>query len=156
MKLDKLNQWLVLGANIGVIVGIIFLAQEVAQNNLMMKAQTRNAIAQETSDILFERIVTRDLAEVMIKGMNGEELDAIDNVRFRSIQSAQFRHFENIYYQYKLGLYDELEYEAQLRAWKIVIFTQKGGINVWCTSHDAYSEDFAAEMDKLLPSGKCK
>ena len=32
MDTDRLNRWLTLGANIGIIVGIVFLAIEVNQN----------------------------------------------------------------------------------------------------------------------------
>lgn len=33
MKLDKLNQWLTLAANLGVLVGILFVAVQLRQNN---------------------------------------------------------------------------------------------------------------------------
>jgi hypothetical protein len=36
--MDKLNKWLMLVANIGVIVGIAFLAVEVNQNNRLLRA----------------------------------------------------------------------------------------------------------------------
>jgi hypothetical protein len=38
MNMDKLNKWLMLVANIGVIVGIAFLAVEVNQNNRLLRA----------------------------------------------------------------------------------------------------------------------
>lgn len=41
MKLDDVNRWLVLLANIGVIAGIVFLAVELQQNNALLGAQAR-------------------------------------------------------------------------------------------------------------------
>ena len=39
MDEDKVNKWLTLGANIGVLIGIIFLAVEIRQNTEMTRAQ---------------------------------------------------------------------------------------------------------------------
>ena len=41
MKLSSLNEWLTLGANIGVLGGIVFLAIEINQNNALMESQAR-------------------------------------------------------------------------------------------------------------------
>ena len=49
--MDRLNQWLTLLANIGVIVGIVFLAFEIQQNTEMMKAQTRDSMAAKQMQI---------------------------------------------------------------------------------------------------------
>lgn len=41
MSLDKLNSWLTLLANVGVLLGIIFLAYEIRQNTVSIQSQTR-------------------------------------------------------------------------------------------------------------------
>ena len=41
MKLPDLNEWLTLGANIGVLAGIVFLGVELSQNNELMESQAR-------------------------------------------------------------------------------------------------------------------
>jgi hypothetical protein len=40
MDTEKLNRWLTLGANVGVLVGIVFLAIEISQNNDQLKQQS--------------------------------------------------------------------------------------------------------------------
>ena len=52
MDLDKTNQWLTLIANIGVLVGLIFLIFELSQNTEMMRAQMH-------SDAMSIRVVNR-------------------------------------------------------------------------------------------------
>ena len=42
--MDRLNQWMTLAANVGVLIGIIFLAYEIRQNTDAVHAQTREAI----------------------------------------------------------------------------------------------------------------
>ena len=39
MDSDRLNRWLSLGANVGVLVGIIFLAAEIRQNSNLARLQ---------------------------------------------------------------------------------------------------------------------
>ena len=46
MKLDKVNQWLSLVVNLGVVAGIVFVAVEVRQNNQMAVLQ-REALSDE-------------------------------------------------------------------------------------------------------------
>ena len=41
----RLNRWLTLGANIGVLIGIMLLLVELDQNRDMMRAQTRHQLA---------------------------------------------------------------------------------------------------------------
>ncbi len=52
MDLKKLNQWLTLFANIGVLAGIIFLGFEIRQNTQIMKADA----IQESTNIAREQL----------------------------------------------------------------------------------------------------
>jgi hypothetical protein len=45
--MKKLNQWLTLLANIGVIAGIVFLGVEIRQNTEMIRSQTRDSITEK-------------------------------------------------------------------------------------------------------------
>ena len=45
MDSDRLNRWLTLGANLGVLVGIVLLLLELDQNRKLMRAKTRDHIA---------------------------------------------------------------------------------------------------------------
>lgn len=47
MTMDKLNQWLTLLANVGVIAGIVFLGIEIRQNTEMIQSQTRDSISEK-------------------------------------------------------------------------------------------------------------
>ena len=50
MNLDRLNQWLILAANLGVLTGIIFLSIEIRQNTLAIRGtaiQTAAALSRE-------------------------------------------------------------------------------------------------------------
>ena len=49
MKLDKLNAWLTLIANFGVIAGLIFLAYEIRQNTTQLRAEASYSISEALS-----------------------------------------------------------------------------------------------------------
>ena len=46
MYFDKLNRWVSLVANIGVVAGIFFLAIELRQSNLATRIQARDSASQ--------------------------------------------------------------------------------------------------------------
>jgi len=65
MKPDKVNRWLTLGANIGVLIGIILLVVELDQNREMIRAQTRNDISQQLANRLLIVASDSQVASVM-------------------------------------------------------------------------------------------
>ena len=66
MNMDKLNQWLMLGANLGVILGIIFLALEVQQNNNLIATQNRFNAQQQFNEYTSVIVTTPDLSALMV------------------------------------------------------------------------------------------
>jgi hypothetical protein len=65
MNPDRLNRWLALGANLGVLIGLILLVYEVRQNSDLMRAQ-----------ISMERANTN--MQILADFSNGGELIPID------------------------------------------------------------------------------
>ena len=83
-----------------------------------MRAQTRNEVAAEIVDLLTDITNNEQFASVYRRAMADEELTADESMQFRVRTIALFRYFENVHYQYRLGLYDEDEYATQKIAWK--------------------------------------
>ena len=74
MDADRLNKWVTLGANIGVLVGIILLIFEIDQNRQAIRAQTRNDIAQGAIGVISLSIENPYLADILVRSNRGEEL----------------------------------------------------------------------------------
>ena len=74
MKAKRINDWLTLGANIGVLIGIILLLVELNQNSTMMRAQTRFEVSQGIVDLLNLSASNEQLASVLRRADSGEEL----------------------------------------------------------------------------------
>ncbi len=99
MKIDNLNKWLTLLGNLGVILGIIFLAMEIQQNTNMMQAQTRDAITEKQLTFYTSMFSDSEILEShsnMTSLAYGERpANDLDGERFRYISTAIFRMWEN-------------------------------------------------------------
>ncbi len=72
MKIDSFNKWLTLGANIGVVLGLIILIIEVRQN----AALTRAAMEQQKNQLLAEielNITRPEMAHVWMKSIRNPQ-----------------------------------------------------------------------------------
>ena len=156
MDSDRLNRWLTLGANLGVLVGILLLVVELQQNREMMRAQTRNEITQGALALLSLTATNQKLAELVVRSNNGEDLSPSERFMYISRSESVFRHFENAHYQYRHGMFDEVEYQKQLSTQESVISRNPGLVEYWCSFKSMYSEPFAAEIDKLLDEDACR
>ena len=72
MNLEKVNHWLTLLANVGVLVGIVFLVIEVRQNTEAIYGQSRQAIYAGVQEELFKFMEYPELFPLMAS--NEEEL----------------------------------------------------------------------------------
>ena len=81
MDNDRLNRWLTLGANFGVIAGILLLAYELRQNNALVVAEARyNRLIVNTEN--YGRMAeNREFAELWLKAADNEELSRSEQTR---------------------------------------------------------------------------
>lgn len=153
MENHRLTRWLTLGANIAVVAGIVLLIMELDQNREQMRAQTRHELAMGIVDLLQTLAANEQLAGVFYRAHAGEPLTPAEQFQFEVRTNALFRYWEDVHYQYRLGLYDEVEFERQRDAWKASLGRSRPGIAYWCRVRSLYSPEFAAEMDSLLSTG---
>jgi hypothetical protein len=155
MDMDKLNRWMTLGANLGVLAGLLLLVLELSQSHDMMRAQTRHEIALGIMDLLLIPAADEQLADLMYRAETGADLTPQERYRFNMRTNALFRYWEDVHYQYRIGLYDEVEFERQREAWKASLNRSVGAHRYWCEVRTLYSPDYMAEMDALLPAEGC-
>lgn len=155
MKKIDLGQILGVLANLGVLVGILLLVYELNQNREMMQAQTRHDISSEFVGLMISAASNGQLANLIRRGDLGEELSPDEQYRFERYTRGMFRYWENVHYQYRLGLYDEQEFVKQRAAWQAYFARSKGAVARWCAAHDQFSTEYRREMDELITPGSC-
>lgn len=155
MESDRLNRWLTLGANVAVLVGIVLLIYELQQNREMMRAQTRNEISSRLVDIQMTVASSPQLADTLVRGRSGDELSPAEQLQFANRNVAMYRYWENVHYQYRLGLYDEEEFTSQRDAWRNYVNSSKPVAEIWCRIRETSSAEYVAEVDPLLTEYTC-
>lgn len=92
MRSGRLNDWLTLLANFGVVVGIVFLVIEVRQNqaaieesNLINRVQARSMEIDQFNDFRAFVSQSEDLSRIWVEGSGGQPLDAVEQSRFEML-----------------------------------------------------------------------
>lgn len=117
MKAENLNRWLTLGANLGVLVGIILLIAELNQNSTLMRAQIFNERAGHGIAQFMAVAESSELSEIDgLLYVSGFPENAAAFSKLTSTQKTQYYWYlradrfrvENLLYQQLLGV---LEYD---------------------------------------------
>ena len=151
MNMDKINQWLTLAANLSVLAGILFLALELNQNGQMMRTQTRNAISDSIINFQLNSVSSGLQALAYKANSDPSSLTREESQNVLLFYVANLRLWENIYYQYRNGLFDEAEFEAESSSWRALGERTPLLRSAYCVlkPQGSLSSDFVKEMDTL-------
>jgi hypothetical protein len=155
MNPEKFNKWLTFGANLAVLIGIGLVILELQQNREMIRAQTRSEISAGITELLSDVAGDPQLASLIRRADNGEELTPDEEKQYGHRSAAMFRYFENVHYQYRQGLYDESEYLAHREAWRVFFESSKTAAKNWCVYRTIVSTAFRVEIDSLIAEDPC-
>ena len=89
MDTDRLNRWLTLMANIGVIVGIVFLALENQQANRIAIASTEIGVRDSWQRLNESIYANSEVAELWIKAADSKtQWSAVEEVRITTVVNS--------------------------------------------------------------------
>ena len=148
MDSDRLNLWLTLAANLAVLVGLVLLVIEINQNNEIMRAQTRSGITGAIIDNI-EMYMDPRVIVANQKRRNGQPLSDEESALLNSLAGATLRLWENTHYQYRNGLFDDAEFEADLYVWREEMKKTEFKLH-WSSSRHTYSEAFRMQIDEIV------
>jgi hypothetical protein len=100
MTTDRVNTWLSLGANVGVIVGLLFLAFEINQSTKATIAAASEGLTEQSLNFLSLRLDNETVARATFKQESGQELDQFEKFQLEMLQHVNFRLFESAFLQY--------------------------------------------------------
>ncbi len=150
-----MTRWLTIVANFAILVGLVLVLVELNQNRLMMRAQIRHDLSMGIVEMLNTPANNRQLSDLLYRAESGEELSGPDLFQFQLRSNALFRYWENVHYQYRLGLYDRTEFEKQRDAWEAFFARSQAHRDYWCAVRTLYSAEFMTEMDRLITDSPC-
>lgn len=155
MNPDRVHRWLTLGANLGVLLGLLLLVAELRQNAAMMRSQTRNDLSASVVELFVRVAENPQLSSLRRRADAGEALTPDEQYQCVVVTRAFFRYWENVHYQYRQGLFDDVEFSRQREAWRQYAEASAALVDFWCAERTDFSEPFVEQFDRLVPAGAC-
>ena len=133
-----------------IVLGLVLVAYELRQNTLMMRAQTRDSLT-EKQMMFSEWIATsKYAAEVALQGSReGLQPGTPEELSYRFLIHGIIREWENSFYQYEQGLFDQSEFEPRRIRWALNLRLQ-GYRDYWASARETYSPRFRTEIDRIV------
>jgi hypothetical protein len=150
MNADKLNSWLTLGANVGVVIGLALLVYEINQNTEMMQAQINQS---RTDTALSEQqaVYTTDhVPSMLAKIARGEQLSDEGLIRYERFFRAFNRNQDNNLWQFNHGYLGENTLHSIRGAVREVIAGHELGIATWELQKYSYTAEYVAFVEDAI------
>ena len=151
--MDKLNKWLTLAANIGVIAGLIFLGLEIQQNTVSTRMAARENATQGHIDYLGYLLDSTVLAQANKKLSNDQPVDDLEDNQIRIFLQMRWRHYERVFYQYRNGLISDQEWTGFetgiIRSFRNENDLWRKSALVWAADKERLSRQFVEYVEDL-------
>ena len=138
-----------LGA-IGVIASLVYLAIQIRQNTSTVVANTFQSV-QDSSVLRMMALAENDeLAERFVAGLvDPDALDGAKRFQFDIWMRANFKGYENYFYQHKMGLLDAQSWSAAREAIRVSL-SPPGVPKWWTMNRRLFRSDFGELVDEVL------
>jgi hypothetical protein len=146
---DITNVASILGS-LALVVSVIILIRELRAGNKLIKASNTQALVQLSSPFQMGLIQDRQMAQLCARGSRSfDDLDDIDQYRYRSLVTWWLVFHENVYYQWKQGLLDDHTYKPWAKDLRVFLRDQNLG-RLWAKMEDMFQDEFANHVSGLI------
>lgn len=142
MDIDRLNRWMILAANIGVLAGIVFLGFELRQNTVITRLEAANKFQNSFSEIEFFIAQNPEFAALLVKGREGEDLSGAAQFRLTVFYGNVLRTWQNVHLQFLSGTLDKDIWEGSRARFKQVLDEDRGLHVHWRGNKSHFSPAF--------------
>ena len=149
MDSDRLNRWMTLGANIGVLAGIIFLAFELQQNTVATQLEAASNFQDSFSEIELFIAGSPEFAELLRKGREGEEIPVADRLRMWVFYGNILRQWQFTHYMYLSGALSKGIWEGNQVRLTQIITEDRGLFDHWQENKLQFSPAFNELVDSM-------
>ena len=150
MDTDSLNRWISLGATLGVLVGVIFLAIEIRQNTEMTRAQIIQSRAETAMSLAAETFNSEHIPGIVEKANEDGELTYQEAFRYGAWLRATLRNQDNNIQQYNQGFLGEHIPRAVAGVVRVTILSTPRGREFWERSRYGFSDEFQDLVDAVI------
>jgi len=118
VKKISLNEWLAVATNLAVIIGIVFLAIEIRQNNQLLRAEAVSALLETRMVRNQEVFSNQSIALLLAKNERNEQLTDDDLIRLQAGFSRTLMGWQRDFFLYEEGLLSESYIRTNLAVMK--------------------------------------
>jgi hypothetical protein len=115
MNWDAVGALAELVGAIGVIVSLIYLANQIRQNSNSVRAESVRQLLAQSSQNFMSAATSAELVDAQVKSKSHEELEERDIHRLTLLAMAVLSNYENEFYQYCSGSLPEDMHDAYRR-----------------------------------------
>ncbi len=127
-------------SSVAVLATLVFLVFELRQNTDAIRANTYQEMNAVISDVNAVFLANPEVSVFIARTASGDgDLDPHDGIRLRAFISQQYRHADNIYFQYQIGTISRRQMESLLYP-MVLNFQRRGRLR----------EEWETGADKLL------
>ena len=134
---------------VAIILSLMFLALEVKQSNQLAKAEIRQALNVTDMEVYKVQMEEDIIAKALYKINKNIPIDDYEEYQLNEFQRFNFRDFDNSFYQYRIGLFDENVWFAYRRIIKSLL-TENYIMIMWGNSNQSFSIEFQDEVSNII------
>ena len=148
MNAEKLNSWLGVLANIGILAGVIFLAIEIRQSNVAVTAQMQDSIADGFISLNMATITEPAVGRVWVVGLyEPDRLSDVEAIQFSMHMRGLFNQYRRVHGLYRSGLLSESDWALYAREAASTMTTPGGELH-W--EGNEMDPDFLADVEPYI------
>jgi hypothetical protein len=148
MDSDRLNRWMTLAANLGVLAGIFLLLVELQQNTESVELQAAQSYVALSHELDFRLVDDPSLIALLLS--SPAERTPEETLRMDRWYFGALRTWENGYYLHSRGVLDDELWSGQKVFMGDMLRRDDGLRDYYQTNRKYFSESFIAYLDRLL------
>lgn len=144
MNVSKFGDITSLIANLGILLGLIFVGFEIRQNNEFLDAESRFNHAQVRADAARLQATNEDMAELRMKYVNGTELSDTESFRIMQYYRSTFVLWQ---WEYQEGIRGRID--MPVNAWRVS--ANFGNVReLWDQMKVSFTDEFVTFMESEI------
>ncbi len=150
MDLDAVSKIAEIVSSVAVVVSLIYVGLQVRQNTRALRASTYSAVVGNSIAILNSMSETPEFTEFFVRVQSDPDAATpAELMRFHMSLLSGFRHWDNLYYQFRNGMLDRAMWESYDRT--MTTWLDSAAWRDWFTRNAAcFSEDLQALLAQRI------
>jgi hypothetical protein len=145
MDSDQISRWLSLVANVGVLIGLVFVGIEVRNSSNAITAQSAQAVADGYNQYNYLTASDPEIARIAYLGLRDpEKLTDAETVRAAALMRGLFNHYRQVHTLFESGAMSEKLFTSSAKDINRVI--QLPGSKIFLSGYPMFSDQFFEDV----------